>query len=152
MGYERTLNMEINKELDALQEQGRPWMAHWVTHSIVLRHEDEFNGEARFARHNSYANVRDQVRRQINNRAGDKTEQDDNQPRLSGYHHLQQYYVVKRKGKDVGIPIHTMTDREIDEKITRYESMSVACRDHADELRGFKRQRAAERRNRRKAA
>lgn len=151
MGYERILNAEINAELDRLASAGQQWVANWITHKICGTHEDDLKGEAAFWRHGAYCNTRDAVRRQINIRAEDKEEPDKRQPMLPGYHHLHQYYVVKRRGVgDVGIPIHDMTDREIDEKVLRYESMSVACRDHADELRLFKAQRAAQRRKSRR--
>lgn len=154
MGYERTLIDDINRHLNRLQAAGEPWVANWITHAIVGEHEAELSGEADFWRHCGYASTRDAVRRAINTRAGDKAERDDAQLRLPGYEHLHAYYVVKRRGTgDIGVPIGAMTDREIDEKITRYEAMSAACRDHADELRDFKKaRRAAKRRAKREAA
>ncbi|MGW8134156.1 hypothetical protein ACWGNZ_00760 [Sphingomonas zeae] len=147
MGYERILGDEIARELDRLQTEGKPWVANWITHAIVGRHEDELAPDAHFWRHCGYASTRDAVRRAINTRAGDKAERDTMQMRLPGYEHLHAYYVVKRKGTgDIGVPIHAMTDREIDEKIVRYEAMSVACRDHAEELREFKKARRSQRR------
>lgn len=153
MGYERALNDEINDHLNALQAEGKPWVANWITHAIVQRHEAELTAEADFWRHCGYASTRDAVRRAINTRAGDKAERDTIQLRLPGYEHLHAYYVVKRKGTgEVGVPIGDMTDRELDEKVARFEAMSVACRDHADELRDFKRARRAARRRTRAVA
>lgn len=147
MGYERILGDEINAELNRLQADGKPWVATWITHAICQRHEAELGTEADFWRHAGYANTRDAVRRAINVRAGDKAERAAAEPALPGYQHLQAYYVVKRKKVgDMGVPIGAMTDREIDEKVARYEAMSVACRDHADELRHFKSDRRASRR------
>ena len=147
MGYERLLTEEISAELTRLQEAGQPLVAQWITHAICQRHEPELARDADFWRHAGYANTRDAVRRAINARAGDKAERNTQQPLLPGYRHLQSYYVVKRrKVGEVGVPIGSMTDREIDEKVTRYEAMSTACRDHAEELREFKRQRRSTRR------
>lgn len=151
MGYERILGEEIAAELNRLQDEGKPLVASWITHAICQRHEGELEGEAHFWRHAGHANTRDAVRRAINGRTGDKAERDPRQTTLPGYQHLQSYYLVKRRGVgDIGIPIHDMTDREIEEKVTRYEAMSVACRHHAEELREFsKARRASKRRARR---
>lgn len=145
MSYERILHDEINSELNRLQAAGQRWVANWIAQAIVLRHESELTPEADFWRHTGYASVRETVRRVINARAGDKAERaaDDRQIPLPGYHHLQAYYLVKRRGKDVGVPIADMSDAELDAKAARYEAMSVACRDHADELREFKKARRA---------
>ena len=154
MGYERVLNEAINGHLNRLQAEGQPWQANWIAHAICREHEPELDGTAEFWRHTGYATTRDAVRRAINARAGDKVERESAQaPLLPGYNHLQSYYVVKRRGVgDIGVPIGLMTDREIDGKITRYEAMSVACRDHADELRDFKKSRRAAKRKQRRAA
>lgn len=64
------------------------------------------------------------VRRRINAKCGDRLdpEGDTGQPRLPGYHHVQQYYIVRRRNRDVGVPVHNMTDRENDQKIELYDS------------------------------
>lgn len=152
MGYERTLNAEINAELDRLASEKQRWVAAWITQAIVARHEANLpeGDEGLFWRHCGYATTRDAVRRQINIRAEDKEEKDDRQAILPGYQHVHAYYIVNRRGVgDIGLPIELMTDREIDEKIARYESMSTACRDHADELRDYKNLRRAQKRRRR---
>lgn len=153
MSYERILTDEINRELDRLQAAGERWVANWVAQAIVQRHEGELAPDAFFWRHTGYTSTREAVRRIINARAGDKADRgaDDRQIALPGYRHLQAYYLVKRKGSDVGVPIHDMSDGELDGKAARYEAMSVACRDHADELRQFKKARRAKRRRDRRS-
>lgn len=148
MGYERILSNEINRELDRLQTAGERWVANWIARAIVEKHEGELTPEADFWRHCGYASTREAVRRTISARAGDKADRatDDRQMSLPGYQHLQAYYLVKRRGKDVGVPIADMSDAEIDGKISRYEAMSVACRHHAEEFREFKTKRRADRR------
>lgn len=142
MSYEKTLNAEINAELNRLTGDGKQLVANWIAHTICKDHEealDRQSEDSMFWRHCGYATTRDAVRRQINARAGDRDEADKRQAKLPGFQHLQYYYIVKRpKVGEVGVPIDSMTDSEIDEKIVRYEGMSVACKDHADELRGYK--------------
>lgn len=154
MGYERILADEISGELNRLQAAGERWVANWIAQAIMQRHEGELTPDADFWRHCGYASTRDAVRRAINARAGDKADrdQDDRQMKLPGYQHLQAYYLVKRRNRDVGVPIGDMTDREIDEKVTRYEAMSVACRHHAEEFREFKKARRATKRRVRRSA
>lgn len=147
MGYERIFNEEISAELDRLQAGGERWVANWITHTIVGRHEPEIGRDAEFWRYCGYSTVRDAVRRHINGRAGDRPERDERQLRLPGYEHLQAYYIVKRKRLgEVGVPIQQMTDQEFDEKIGRYEAMGANCMAHAEELRRYKDARRAGRR------
>lgn len=155
MGYERILTDAIDAELDRLQSEGRRMIADWVTKAVCAPHEASLpsGDDGDFWRHGGFSHTRETVRRRINSRAGDKTEEDDRSPRLPGYTHLQQYYIVKRKGHgDIGVAIHDMTDAEIGGKIALYGSMSLACANHADELQIFMNKRRAERRKSRRAA
>ena len=148
MGYERVLADEIDAELDRLQALGQKWNANWITQAVCSRHEPDLpKAEAsEFWRHGAYANTRETVRRRINARAGDRPDRDERQIRLPGYEHLQAYYVVRRKGDDVGLPIQKLTAAELAGKVMLYESMSASCAAHADELRRYIESRQSRRR------
>jgi len=141
MSYADKLTAEINRILDDLAERGESWEAKWIAHGICNSHSDGLNSseDAEFWRWCGYTETRDQVRRCINSRAGDKAETNDRQYRLPGYDHLQSYYVVQRGGVDVGVPVTSLSDAEIEEKSSLFRSMGAACYAHADELDRFRR-------------
>jgi len=147
MSYENELNIEINKELDRLATEKLPWRASFIAHAICNNHADglvEGDEEHKnFWRHCGYEKTRSAVTRCINKRAGDTPEEDDRQFRLPGYDHVHLYYVVRRNGDDVGVPVEDLTDDEIDLKSDRYREMGRTCFSHADELQRFKRERRA---------
>jgi len=145
MSYHDRLNTEINAKLDALAEAQMPWVAKWIAHSICGDHEGGLSGgnDAMFWRHCGYEEVRDQVRRCINKRAGDRIEEDEAQPKLPGYEHVHAYYLVSRDGEEIAVPTADLTDDEIESRAAQYRSMGAACFAHADELDRFKRTRTA---------
>ena len=153
MGYERIYTAEIDAVLDRVQAEGAPMIAAWITQEVCAQHEATLPpDDDPFWRHCGYANTRDAVRRRINARAADRTPTDTGQaPLLPGYEHLQRYYLVKRRGVgDIGVPIHQLTDREIDGKVGLYERFGFASLAHAEELREFKKGRRARKRRNRK--
>jgi len=142
-GYRNRVVREINTALDALAEDSLPWVARWVAHSVVGNHTNELpeGADTSFWEWNTYANIREMVRRQINARAGDTAERPMvGQLALLGFErdHLQYYYMVERDGVDQGVPITTMTDGEIEAKARFYRNMGAACYAHADELDRFR--------------
>ena len=142
MSYHERLTAEINATLDDLISRGEAWRAGWVAHAICSDHSSGLagNDDADFWQWCTYQEVRDQVRRTINARAGDKpeTNADDRQLRLPGYQFLQAYYVVRRDEEDIGVPIHDLTDEEVEAKAKQYRAMGAACFGHADDLDRFR--------------
>jgi hypothetical protein len=135
---------EINEYLDNAMKRGEPWIARWVAHGIVQSHRAGLadNEDAAFFERTSYANVRETVRKVINKRAGTNPEQtaDQGQIVLPGFErdHLQDYYVVKRDGDEIGVPVTQLTDQELEQKAALYRSMGQACYAHADEIDRFR--------------
>lgn len=144
MSYEKSLAAEINAELDRLAARGERWNAAWITHAICENHKQELGQDAHFWRFCGYEKTRDTVRRIINSRAGNKPSKAEEQMKLPGYDHLQQYYMVRRDEEDIGVPIHSMTDEEIEAKAVLYDNMAKACHAHAKELRRYAAVRAHE--------
>jgi hypothetical protein len=146
MSYETELNTEIDKELDRLAGLKQAWRAEFVAHAICGSHKDGLaEGEHRvFWLHCGYDKTRAAVTKRINRRAGLRTDDSEEaQPRLPGYDHMHQYYIVRRNGDDLGIHVDDMTDDEIDQKIKSIRKMGQSCFDHAREFQRFKRERAA---------
>ena len=140
MSYDQRLKQEINQMLDRLAKRSSIWDAKSIAHAICNNHSDALapGEEADFWRHAGYRHTRETVRKIINQRAGDRPDQDDGQLKLPGYDHLHAYYIVSRNGEDVGIPVYDMTDEEIEAKAQTYRSMAAACYAHADELDRFR--------------
>lgn len=138
--YEGTLKVEITVVLDRLESQGKAMLAPWITHSICNKHKDGLaqNDDAEFWEFGGYKTCRSMVTRTINQRAGDNPIGEQKQALLPGFEHLQSFYVVDRKGDEVGIPVDLMTDEEIDDKAEMYRKMAGACIGHADELIRYK--------------
>ena len=141
MSYHDKLTDEINRILDDLTSRGETWDAKWIAHAVCNGHSDGLTDapDADFWRWCGYKECREQVRRCINHRAGDKPTADPRQLRLPGYEHLQAYYVVNRDGADVGVPVTHLTDLEIEAKAGMYRTMGAACYAHADELDRYRR-------------
>lgn len=142
MSMESRIIEEINEVLNRLAAQGEPWRAQFVAAEIVQAHEQGLNADsehADFHKHTSYSYTRDQVRRCMNRRAGDDAAPKPAQLSLPGFEreHLQDYYIVRRNGEDIGVSILDMTEMEIKRKAKHYRSMADACVQHARELERF---------------
>lgn len=143
MAYD--LTAEIHAKLDELAERGETWNAQWVAHAICSEHSEvivDDDDHCFFWQHCGYSATRTAVRTAINSRAGDKKEGGEPQLRLPGYEHLQSYYVVRRNGEDIGVPVTQLTDEELEGKADLYRTMAQSCYGHADELDRFRRLRS----------
>lgn len=139
MSYHEQLSRQINAKLDVLQGARKPLHAQWVAHEVCNDHSDglALNEHADFWRHGGYQVAREHARRCINQRS-DGTTADKRQVSLPGFDHLQDYYMVRREGDEVGIHRDDMSDDELDHKAKFYEDMGAACLSHAKEIRRFK--------------
>ena len=140
MSYSDRLKAEINGELNALERRREPLVARWVTHAVCNAHTSALmqNEHSDFWTYCTYEMVRNEVRRCINKRAGDRPELREPELVFPGFEHVQRYYVVPRDGQEIGVPALEMTDAEVDAKAALYRTMGTACYAHADELDRFK--------------
>ena len=133
------LRTEINKKLDALAKEKKPWVAEWIAHSICNEHKEALDQseDADFWLHCGYVECRDQVRRCIGARAGDRPEKNTEQLAIDGFDYLQPYYMVEREGQRIGVSVYSMTRDELLEKAATYRRMGASCYAHADEIAKF---------------
>jgi hypothetical protein len=152
--YQDKLDEQINAVLERLQELGQKWEPKWITKEICDRHtgglreEDESVEDAvAFWRFTGSGFTRDAVRRRINARAETKPEDQENprQSVLEGFDRLQSYYLVRRGGEDLGVPVQGMTDAELDAKAAQIRRMGDGCHAHSDELIRYKNERPKQR-------
>lgn len=148
MGYHDKLRAEIKAVLDDLEKRGQPLIADWVTHEVCKAHLAGLaeNEHAEFWRHGGFKTVRNETRLCINERVDGKPSRAQGEPWLPGFVHLQPYYMVERDGDEIGVRTPELTDEEIEAKAQFFDKLSVACAEHADELRRYKlyRRKAAE--------
>ena len=146
MSYQDQLTREINGVLDRLEEQKHRLVADWVTVEICDKHAEGLatNEHREFWHFCGYSTTRDEVRRCINVRRGDKPESSSSRQHwLPGFVHLQPYYLVERDGKEVGIPTPELEDDELLAKATLYRSMAAGCNAHANEIDRYVEERQA---------
>ena len=140
VSYQDKLTREINKTLDDWEEEKRNLVASWITAEICNKHcpglAVDLTEDREFWHFGGYANTRDEVRRCINERTGDKPKK-DKQRWLPGFEHLQSYYMVTRDGDDIGVPTPDLSDDELRAKAIFYRNMGDGCYAHADEIERY---------------
>jgi hypothetical protein len=144
MSYHDKLKVEINAKLSALRAAGEPMIPRWVTHAIFTDHESalaEDSEHSDFWRHGGYMHTRRMVTEYINKRCDGTSRSTDDPQQLSlpGFDrdHLQDYYVVERRGEEVAVCVLDMTDGELEAKARHHEAISLANAAHAQEIRRF---------------
>lgn len=62
---------------------------------------------------------------------------------MDGFDHLQKAYTVSRDNETTLVPVHMLTDEELEVRALEYEAMAKGCIAHAKEIRAFIMNRAA---------
>lgn len=62
---------------------------------------------------------------------------------MDGFDHMQRAYTVDREGETVLVPVHLLSDEEIEGRAAELEGMARGCINHARELRAYRMSRAA---------
>jgi hypothetical protein len=140
MSYAHVLNDKVESVLDRLVAEDRPLVKPWITQEICARHRDGLaaNADADFWQFAAYAHVGEIVRKAINRRAGVRETKAANQGVLPGFVHLQAYYMVERDGMEQGIPVHSMSDEELQAKEDMFKAFGSTCIAHARELARYR--------------
>lgn len=142
MSYYEQLHAEIAAKVDALAAAGQPLNPSWITHEICNDHKTGLVGNAHsdFWRHGGYRTARQETGAYITKKygGGKVVSTGHKQLTLPGYDHVQTHYIVERKGDEIGVPTHDLTDDEIDARVAVFRAYGVAYFAHADELERFK--------------
>jgi hypothetical protein len=140
--YHDRLVGEIEEHLNSLAAHAKPWDAGRIAAAICDAHRSALpeGDDGLFWQWTGYRHVREMVRRQISKRVGAHESPERPQLALPGFERerLQDYYLVERDGRDVGVPVVDLTDEEIEAKASEYRTMGAACYAHADELDRFR--------------
>jgi hypothetical protein len=139
---EEQLRLEINTLLDKRQQRRETLQPLWITQEICRQHHtgladettasEEQQYHIAFWKHGGYTITRKLVTRCINER--EKPDRVADVPFLPGFEYLQHYYVIKRDGVDVGVPIEECTDDELLAKAALYRAQATRLIAHANEI------------------
>jgi hypothetical protein len=114
--------------------------ADWLTSEIFQRHSDIEGNDVWFYQLCARSHVQEIVKRVVS-KYGDKDAESiaetDSQLVFPGFDHLRKGYLVERNGERVLVPVHMLTDGELEARATEYEHMAIGCRKHAAEIRKF---------------
>ena len=127
---------EIRKFVTDRVNSGVIVRVDWLTAEIVAQ-KDRFSGDdADFYLICAHRHVSEIVKECIG-----KYRPSANRPEaqmvLSGFEHLQKAYPVEREGARVLVPVHLLTDDELEARALEYMEMSKGCIAHAKEIREY---------------
>jgi len=139
MSYESKLKAEINTSLVQLHANQRDIIPQFVASQIVHDHKRGLpageNGD--FWLHCGYSKTREMVTRCINRCFGGSRSNNGKSAALPGFDHLQSYYVVRRNGLEIGLPIDRLTESELAAKAKQHRSNGLTNLAHASELERY---------------
>lgn len=126
---------EIRKFVTDKVNSGAIVRVEWLTAEIISR-KDRFEGEdSDFYLVCAHKHVAEIVKDCIGKYK--PSPKQDAQLVLDGFEHLQKAYPVERKGVRLLVPVHMLTDEELEARALEYMEMSKGCIAHAKEIRAF---------------
>lgn len=147
------VHADIDAALDAQETRKAKFQPQWIAHEICRAHcegllDEPTNPHVRFWVYTGYTLTRRFVTECINRRLNPVLPADQaatvrhTQPLLpyDGFprEYLQNYYVVRRDGGDVGVPTRDLTDAELDDKVDLFMGQMRQLSAHANELVRYK--------------
>lgn len=130
-----TVFKEIRKFVTDKVNSGAIVRIDWLTAEIISQ-RDQFEGEdADFYLICAQRHVSEIVKECIGKYK--PKPQTDAQLVLDGFEHLQKSYPVSRNGVRLLVPVHMLTDDELEARAIEYIEMSKGCIAHAKEIRAF---------------
>lgn len=126
---------EIRKYITDKVNSGAIVRVDWLTAEIIAA-KDRFDGEdSNFYLICAHKHVAEVVKDCIGDYRPKPTV--DAQLVLDGFDHLQKAYPVEREGIRVLVPIHLLSDAELEARAVEYVEMARGCIAHAKEIRAF---------------
>lgn len=106
-----------------------------MKYKVCAAHIDELNGDPEFSIYNIRQNVREIVEIIIAAKFGLEDKNDiDNQLVIEGFQQLQKYYIVRREGIDIAVPIDDLTEEEVNHSVNKLIQASDTLIIHDVEL------------------
>lgn len=138
--FAREIALTVHKWRDA----NRVLVPQFITHEIITLREASglarTNENTEFFKYYAYKGHRQDVGSYISKEFPDADDKkpDKKQYVMDGFEYVQRYYIVKRDGDDVAVPVDAMTDVEIDARTQLLRRRGQTCLAHADELARYK--------------
>jgi len=134
---------EIRAIIDSRIASGVAVRVEWLT-TEILAAKSQIDGEdADFYVACAVDFIKGTVKRCIGAYAPKAGAATDPQIVMDGFDHMQRAYTVPRDGETVLVPVHLLSDEELEARAAEYEAMAIGCVAHAKELRAYRRGRAA---------
>lgn len=133
---QRDLEQEISEIVEGKIDAGEVVIKPWLVHHVVGAHVGIAGEDEGWYRLCAFKHVTATVG-EIVRRYKPKPETDP-QVCLPGFTHLQRAYAVERDGSPCVVPIHQLTDAEIEAKIAEMDRMRSGLTEHIDELRRYR--------------
>lgn len=135
-----TVFKEIRKFVSDKVNAGAIVRVDWLTAEIISERDRIEGDDADFYLICAHKHVSEIVKECIGKYK--PKAQTDAQLVLDGFEHLQKSYPVERKGVRLLVPVHMLTDDELEARAIEYMEMSKGCIAHAKEIRAFIKARA----------
>lgn len=130
------LTREIDEVLLGLNSQKKH--PDWITQMVMARHPHIAGVDSEFYACTGRAHVRDCVRQRLNRYKLKAEATPDTQIVLDGFERLQRDYLIDEDGTQVAVPVHEMTDAQLEAKATELRAMGAGCYQHADEIERYR--------------
>lgn len=139
-----SIQTEVRKFVQDRIDSGAITRVEWLTSEYLGSKSRVEGDDLPFYQTCALAHVNEVVKRVVG-KFDPKRSKADDQLILPGFAHMQKAYTVQRDGMQLLVPVHLLTDEELDARASEYEAMAHGLRDHARELRQFKASRASAR-------
>jgi hypothetical protein len=138
------LTEEVELDIMAALVDGRAVKKSWIKHAIMERHQAIDGPDRDWFILCATEHIDRTVNRVLSHYTIADT-QTDAQLVMPGCERLQRVYLVERHADSTLVPIGSMTDEEIEQKVADYRAMGDGCYAHADELGRYLKRRRDER-------
>lgn len=134
----KDLHTEVREFIGNLVESGAMELEpNWITIAIIQKHKPPEGTDKGFWLCCSRQAVRAEVRQQFSKFKAFNGGEVGLQTTLPGFAHVQKFYAIGRKGKQILAHIDSMTTQEIKGKCLELINMGNGCYQHAEELEKY---------------
>ena len=128
---------EIRKIVTDRINDGQTIRAEWLTTEILATKSQIEGDDADFYIACAIDFIKDTAKGCIGLYATKSAVVSDAQIIMPGFDHMQRAYTVSRDGEIILVPVHLLSDEEIEARAIELEAMARGCIAHAKELRAY---------------